>query len=105
MEHCHCGAMMRGSDHCPECGCEQFEAVCSHVAAGKVKVYRRHDDAHGVTLCEAHAPLLLGRPGIAAHLSLCAMCAPLAMPGSAVCEQCARCGTTSRALSVYLLAA
>jgi hypothetical protein len=70
-----------------------------------VKIYRRHDDAHGVTLCGAHAPLLLERPGIAAHLTLCAMCAPLARPDSAVCEQCARCGTASGALSVYLLAA
>lgn len=25
---CHCGAPMRGSDHCPFCGCEQFEAFC-----------------------------------------------------------------------------
>lgn len=26
--HCHCGADMRGSDHCPACGCEQYEADC-----------------------------------------------------------------------------
>jgi hypothetical protein len=25
---CHCGMPMRGSDHCPGCGCEQYEAVC-----------------------------------------------------------------------------
>jgi primosomal protein N' len=29
--HCHCGAHRKGSDHCPECGCEEFETVCSHV--------------------------------------------------------------------------
>lgn len=23
---CHCGADYRGSDHCPECGCEQYES-------------------------------------------------------------------------------
>jgi hypothetical protein len=22
---CHCGSPMRGSDHCPHCGCEQYE--------------------------------------------------------------------------------
>jgi hypothetical protein len=25
---CHCGAGFRGSDHCPSCSCEQFEADC-----------------------------------------------------------------------------
>ena len=29
-ERCHCGSPMRGSDHCPECGCEQYERTCSH---------------------------------------------------------------------------
>ena len=24
--HCHCGTDYRGSDHCPECGCEQYES-------------------------------------------------------------------------------
>ncbi len=24
--HCHCGAEYRGSDHCAECGCEQYES-------------------------------------------------------------------------------
>lgn len=24
-EICHCGSPMRGSDHCPHCGCEQYE--------------------------------------------------------------------------------
>lgn len=28
--HCHCGTAFKGSDHCPECHCEQFEAVCDH---------------------------------------------------------------------------
>lgn len=23
--HCHCSAAYNGSDHCPECGCEQYE--------------------------------------------------------------------------------
>lgn len=32
--HCHCGAHRKGSDHCPECGCEEFETVCDHVAFG-----------------------------------------------------------------------
>ena len=27
-ETCHCGASMRGSDHCPECYCEAFERYC-----------------------------------------------------------------------------
>lgn len=29
--HCHCGAAYNGSDHCPECGCEQYESGdCGH---------------------------------------------------------------------------
>lgn len=24
--HCHCGHLYRGSDHCPDCGCEQYES-------------------------------------------------------------------------------
>lgn len=28
--HCHCGAAYEGSDHCPECGCEQWESYCDH---------------------------------------------------------------------------
>lgn len=28
---CHCTAEYRGSDHCPECGCEQYESGdCGH---------------------------------------------------------------------------
>jgi hypothetical protein len=30
--HCHCGAHRRGSDHCPECMCEEWEGTCDHVA-------------------------------------------------------------------------
>lgn len=30
---CHCGAAYRGSDHCPECGCEQYESGdCGHTS-------------------------------------------------------------------------
>jgi hypothetical protein len=30
--HCHCGAAYEGCDHCPECGCEQYETGdCGHV--------------------------------------------------------------------------
>ena len=25
---CHCGARFNGSDHCPFCGCEQYERYC-----------------------------------------------------------------------------
>ncbi len=32
--HCHCGGAYGGSDHCPECGCEQYETInvrdCGH---------------------------------------------------------------------------
>lgn len=31
--HCHCGAHRRGSDHCPECGCEEYESRCDHTSA------------------------------------------------------------------------
>ena len=30
---CHCGADYQGSDHCPACGCEQYEGGCDHRAA------------------------------------------------------------------------
>ncbi len=30
--NCHCGAAYDGSDHCPECGCEQYESGdCGYV--------------------------------------------------------------------------
>jgi hypothetical protein len=29
--HCHCGSERGNSDHCPECGCEEFEGYCDHV--------------------------------------------------------------------------
>lgn len=29
--HCHCGGEYRGSDHCSECYCEQYESGdCGH---------------------------------------------------------------------------
>ena len=28
---CHCGSPMRGSDHCPDCMCEENESWCDHV--------------------------------------------------------------------------
>jgi hypothetical protein len=30
-ERCHCGAHKQGSDHCPICGCEEFEQRCDHI--------------------------------------------------------------------------
>lgn len=27
-DECHCGHPLGGSDHCPACGCEQFERAC-----------------------------------------------------------------------------
>lgn len=30
-DECHCGAPMRGSDHCPVCFCEEHESTCDHV--------------------------------------------------------------------------
>lgn len=32
LTHCHCGAWMAFSDHCPECGCEEYESYCEHVS-------------------------------------------------------------------------
>ena len=35
-DRCHCGRYFdHGSDHCPCCGCEQFETTCSHVCDGE----------------------------------------------------------------------
>jgi len=32
--HCHCGAAYEGSDHCPSCGCEQYESYsCAFTVA------------------------------------------------------------------------
>ena len=28
---CHCGGDMGRSDHCPECGCEEYERTCDHI--------------------------------------------------------------------------
>lgn len=37
---CHCGAAYAGSDHCPACGCEQYETInvrdCGHTERGPV---------------------------------------------------------------------
>lgn len=30
---CHCAAPFNGSDHCAECGCEQYERFCNHTWA------------------------------------------------------------------------
>jgi hypothetical protein len=30
--HCHCGEPRGNSDHCFECGCEEFEGFCDFVA-------------------------------------------------------------------------
>jgi hypothetical protein len=38
--HCHCGAHRKGSDHCPECYCEEYESTCDHV---------HEDETHGET--------------------------------------------------------
>jgi len=34
-ETCHCGSPMRGSDHCPWCGCEEMESTCGLQWDGK----------------------------------------------------------------------
>lgn len=34
-ETCHCGSPMRGSDHCPWCGCEQWERTCDETWEGE----------------------------------------------------------------------
>lgn len=37
---CHCGANYGGSDHCPDCGCEQFQCQdCGHVHVFQYLVY------------------------------------------------------------------
>lgn len=30
---CHCGAAYNGSDHCPACGCEQYESLRCYAQA------------------------------------------------------------------------
>jgi hypothetical protein len=87
-------------------------AARSHIAAHrpKMRVYRSHEDAAGVAMCEYHAPLITARPGTFAHLQLCPeaghgarVCTPIALPDDAVCEQCARCGIWSTSLSCWLV--
>ena len=31
---CHCGSGMFSSDHCPRCGCEEYERYCNFVWSG-----------------------------------------------------------------------
>lgn len=38
--HCHCTARYNGSDHCPECGCEQYESGdCGHTTTADNAVF------------------------------------------------------------------
>lgn len=37
--HCHCGSAYEGSDHCPECGCEQYESRHCPSAKPKQEAY------------------------------------------------------------------
>ena len=42
---CHCGADMGRTDHCPCCGCEEFERVCERVCAKpRTRIESRHAD-------------------------------------------------------------
>lgn len=35
-DRCHCLRNMEGSDHCPFCGCEEYERYCNaHYPSGK----------------------------------------------------------------------
>lgn len=45
--NCHCGSPLDGSDHCPFCGCEQYESTCNQTYEGpKARVFlQRHIDA------------------------------------------------------------
>lgn len=38
---CHCGSEMKGSDHCPFCGCEEYEATCESKYPHKAVLYKR----------------------------------------------------------------
>jgi hypothetical protein len=41
--NCHCGAEYKGSDHCPECLCEQYEGGCDHVHDARPVYVQRLD--------------------------------------------------------------
>lgn len=53
--HCHCGADREGSDHCPECGCEEYETVCDYVAV-TVTRYAVVRSARSRSEAEAYLP-------------------------------------------------
>jgi len=42
---CHCGANMDRSDHCPCCGCEEHERVCSATCPNpRIRIGANHAD-------------------------------------------------------------
>ena len=59
--HCHCGTAYGGSDHCPVCGCEQYEARCDHVS--RFAIAHQYEQQCAVVFGHARA----GAPSSAAH--------------------------------------
>jgi hypothetical protein len=43
---CHCGARTGRSDHCPCCGCEEWEATCDHVCPAPRAPWEAHVFMH-----------------------------------------------------------
>jgi len=65
--HCHCGAHRKGSDHCPECGCEEFESRCDHIHVTSptfVVIHGNHTSTKSVVDYVAH--IVYGNPRIEA---------------------------------------
>lgn len=74
-DHCHCGAHMNGSDHCPDCGCEQWERTCDHTHS--------HSDPIGFCFCPRDEILDALRAAHASHRAFEA-------------DNCPRCGTCAQ---------
>jgi hypothetical protein len=57
-DRCHCGASYEGSDHCPRCFCEQYEADC-----GRRPVATQHSQATSMEIRDAIAAAFFWRVG------------------------------------------
>jgi hypothetical protein len=64
-ERCHCGAEFQGSDHCPECGCEQYESTCDHIHVVHPTFVVIHGQSHSAkSAVDYVAHIVYGNPRI-----------------------------------------
>lgn len=49
-DECHCGARFLGSDHCPCCYCERYEATCDYRATA-AELEEQRERLYGSATC------------------------------------------------------